>query len=784
MNRLRYPQKFLLISIVFSMPTILMMYLLITEIGSRIDFAKQEIIGNLYLQSATRLWEHTLRGQISSEVGNNNYDFTQLNQALETIENKDRQFGNKLHSTENFTLIKEYFKTLSTKNNNQNSFIYSQIINSTEKLRLHVGDTSNLILDPDLDSYYMMDSSLLKLPTMQKILAEIQSLTMIINKRKKINPEERRKLIELSALLKEESHSLSRNMNIGFKNNPLGNLQPKLSKFLEEYIQNIKQQTNQLDQLNQTNQEVFPNPSLAQNNLDSSLLLSDRVMTELDLILKQRINQLTQKQQFVCVFVLLTLSIVTYLFIGFYLAVMQTVYNLTLAAKRMTNGKSGTLEMLALENRDELSQVVESFNKIAIALVEAINSSREAETKYRSIFENSIEGIFQTTPDGKFISVNPALAKMYGYDSPQELINAFTNNERQLYVNDRRCDELTRYKNLHGQVIGFESEVYRQDGSTIWILENSHSVYNQAGELIYYEGSVQDISYRKATEMELQASQLQLIQNEKMSALGNLVAGIAHEMNNPLGFIAASLKQAKPIIADIVEHLKLYQESLPSASDEIKNHAEEIDLDYSLEDLPKMVDSMTMACDRLKNISTSLRTFSRADQDYKVPFDIHQGIDSTILILKHRLKANKQRPDIEVITEYSSLPQIECFPGQLNQVFMNILANAIDALDESNANRSFEEIQINPNRITIKTSVENEGVKITITDNGKGMTEEIKQKIFDHLFTTKAVGNGTGLGLAIARQIIVEKHGGAIAVDSTLAQGTEFTIQLPIHQIA
>ncbi|GEM_PF-3592851 len=141
-------------------------------------------------------------------------------------------------------------------------------------------------------------------------------------------------------------------------------------------------------------------------------------------------------------------------------------------------------------------------------------------------------------------------------------------------------------------------------------------------------------------------------------------------------------------------------------------------------------DSMTMACDRLKNISTSLRTFSRADQDYKVPFNIHQGIDSTILILKHRLKANKQSPDIEVITEYSTLPQIECFPGQLNQVFMNILANAIDALDESNANRSFEEIQINPNLITIKTSLENEGVKITITDNGKGMTEGVKQKIF------------------------------------------------------
>ncbi|MEH1765589.1 MAG: AAA family ATPase [Nostoc sp.] len=281
--------------------------------------------------------------------------------------------------------------------------------------------------------------------------------------------------------------------------------------------------------------------------------------------------------------------------------------------------------------------------------------------------------------------------------------------------------------------------------------------------------------------VDLQQTQLQMIQSEKMSALGNLVAGVAHEMNNPLGFIAASLKLAKPTFTNIVEHLGLYQESLPNKSEEILDHAEEIDLDYSLEDLPKMLDSMSMACDRLKNISTSLRTFSRADQDYKVPFNIHQGIDSTILILKHRLKANEQRPLIEVVTNYSNLPQIECFPGQLNQVFMNILANAIDALEESNHGRSFEQIKVNPNCITITTSVANDLLKISITDNGKGMSESVKSKIFDHLFTTKAVGKGTGLGLAIARQIVEETHGGKLSFNSVLGLGTEFIIEIPIR---
>ncbi|MEH2316834.1 sensor histidine kinase, partial [Nostoc sp.] len=222
----------------------------------------------------------------------------------------------------------------------------------------------------------------------------------------------------------------------------------------------------------------------------------------------------------------------------------------------------------------------------------------------------------------------------------------------------------------------------------------------------------------------------------------------------------------------------LYQQSLQNPSDQILTHAEDIDLDYSLEDLPKAIDSMVMACDRLKNISTSLRTFSRADQDYKVQFNIHEGIDSTILILKHRLKANEQRPAIEVVTNYGNFPQVECFPGQLNQVFMNLIANAIDALDESNHGHSFQEIKANPNCIIITTSVENDLVKIVIADNGQGMNESVKQKIFDHLFTTKSVGKGTGLGLAIARQIVELTHGGKLSFNSVLGQGTEFFIEM------
>jgi len=283
---------------------------------------------------------------------------------------------------------------------------------------------------------------------------------------------------------------------------------------------------------------------------------------------------------------------------------------------------------------------------------------------------------------------------------------------------------------------------------------------------------------------QLQQSQLHLVQTEKMSALGNLVAGVAHEINNPLGFIAANLKPAQNYIKDLFQVIALYQKELAYPSATLQAFLEEVELEYLQEDLPKLIDSMQKGVDRINAISRSLRTFSRSDCDRPIPCNIHEGIDSTILILKHRLQANESRPSIQVITDYGDLPQVECFPGQLNQVFMNLLANAIDALEESNTGRSFAQLKAKPNQITVKTQLSQSQAVIRIQDNGIGMTDAVKQKIFEHLFTTKGLGQGTGLGLAIARQIVVQKHCGTLEVYSTLGEGTEFVISIPIKAIA
>ncbi|UKO97805.1 sensor histidine kinase [Nostoc sp. UHCC 0870] len=282
-----------------------------------------------------------------------------------------------------------------------------------------------------------------------------------------------------------------------------------------------------------------------------------------------------------------------------------------------------------------------------------------------------------------------------------------------------------------------------------------------------------------AANEQLKKTQVQLVQTEKMSSLGRLVAGIAHEINNPVNFIYANLSYIQKYTEDLLNLLGVYQKCISDPPANIIKQAQEIELDFLLEDLPKALSSVEMGAERIRQIVLSLRNFSRLDEAELKKVDIHEGLDSTLVILAHRLKASADSPGIEIIKKYGDLPLVYCYAGQINQVFMNILSNAIDAIEECNKYETYHQ-----NIITITTEfLVPDWISIRIADNGLGIPESIKSQVFDPFFTTKEVGMGTGLGLSISYQIIVEQHKGKIWCNSGLSKGTEFVMEIPVRPV-
>ena len=404
-------------------------------------------------------------------------------------------------------------------------------------------------------------------------------------------------------------------------------------------------------------------------------------------------------------------------------------------------------------------------------LASVLNSSLDGVAAMEAVRDRTTGDI----EDFRCLVANPVIARALG-NRREDTIGKLVLKK---LLNRLDPELFNRFVNVVETGKTLEQNFYYKSGESSWF----HFVAVKLGD--GFAITIRDITARKKAEFQLQQqaesleltlrelkrTQAQLIQSEKMSSIGNLVAGVAHEINNPVNFIHANLRPASEYFQDLLNLIKLYQEHFPNPPTKVTAQIDAINLDFLKEDLLKLLNSMRVGTDRIREIVLSLRNFSRHDESECKRVNIHQGIDSTLMILQHRLKGTLEHPEILVIKDYGQLPAIECCSGQLNQVFMQLLNNAIDSVSAQCIGEQGE--------IKIKTQILNSNrISIKISDNGLGIPHNLQSKLFDPFFTTKPVGQGTGLGLFISHQIVVNKHGGNLYCNSTLGEGAEFVVEI------
>jgi PAS domain S-box-containing protein len=395
----------------------------------------------------------------------------------------------------------------------------------------------------------------------------------------------------------------------------------------------------------------------------------------------------------------------------------------------------------------------------------------QAEQQYRGIFDKAIVGIFQSLPAGRFINVNPSMAETFGYASPDEMISSITDTSTQFFVDAKRREEFARFMEKLGAVQNFNCEAFRKDGSKIWITMNVRAI-RENGAVVRYEGMSEDITER----MMLRE---QLLQAQKLESVGQLAAGIAHEINTPTQYIGDNVRFLKDAFTDLKSLLENYEKLMAAAKGnaqfgnavaEISASIQKSDAGFLLEEIPKAIDQSLEGVTRVAALVGAMKEFSHPNMKEKVPLNLNHAINSTITVARNEWK---YVADLE--TEFdAALPLVPCQPGEFNQVILNLIVNAAHAIADVQKNGGPQK-----GKIKVQTLSCAEWAEIRVQDSGTGIPAGVRARIFDPFFTTKEIGKGTGQGLSIARSVVVDKHGGSIHFETEEGKGTTFVIRLP-----
>jgi two-component system, NtrC family, sensor kinase len=445
-----------------------------------------------------------------------------------------------------------------------------------------------------------------------------------------------------------------------------------------------------------------------------------------------------------------------------------------------------SIEVLQLAN--SLSKkwhlLQESKNKMAgleeTVLLRTAQIVHEQE-KFKDIFENSPEGIFQISADGRVLTANPALARIYGYASPNELLEQVTDFQNQLYVDPQRRLEFARRLEMDRIVREYESEIKCKDGSRKWISETACKVTKLDGSILHYQGFAMDITAQKNAEKERDLMEAHLRQAQKLEAVGQLAAGIAHEINTPIQYIGDNIHFIEDSLAGLGQMLKDFQQLAaavqtgsvtPALMAAVESSARTVDIAYLSEELPLAVEQSLEGLARVTNIVRAMKEFSHPGTHEKVEVDLNRAIDATVTVARNEWKGVAEM-EMDLAPD---LPKVRCLPSEVNQVILNLIVNAAHAIGDLVKKEATKGV------IKIRTRQDGHWVEIRISDTGTGIPEAARHRIFDPFFTTKEVGKGTGQGLAIARSVIVDQHGGTLNFETETGRGTTFIVRLPTNE--